>query len=380
MVNDTLGHSAGDKLLHELAQRMTRVLPETSTIARVGGDEFNILMEDLDSVEELHEFATRLRSNVRHVVHLKGIPFRPEVSVGCSVYPDTAREKQSLVQQADIAMYNAKHSALNKVHLYEARSDHLSSRYSLELELGRALEEDQFELYFQPMIDLQQRRTIGMEALLRWNHPVKGMILPGQFIETLEHTGYIREVGEWVLEEVCDKIKSFDAEEAGLRVAVNFSARQLFSPDLRTVMRDTLRRKNVPPGCIGIEITENSAMQELETASQTLREFSAMGIWTILDDFGKGYSSLNLLKRLPVDVVKIDKSFVQSLPGSSEDATMVSSIISLVNNMGKCVVAEGIERQEQADYLTRLGCVLGQGFYFGYPAPFEKAMARIDRV
>lgn len=374
-VNDTLGHSAGDKLISETAKRLSEAVPENCTVARVGGDEFMILLENLTDEKELLDLGTRVRSAAGRPVRLRGMDIRQEVSIGGSIYPDHARDKETLVQQADISMYNAKTCPLNKVQVYEAGRDRVSHRYSLELELARALEEKQFEVHFQPLVELPSGTAAGFEALLRWRHPTKGLISAGSFVETLERSGFIREVGEWVLEQTCDRIVDQGWDRRGLRVTVNFSAQQLFCPDLKGLTVDLLRRKGIDPCCLGIEITETSALQEVDTAVQTLREFSAQGMWAILDDFGKGYSSLNILRQLPVGVVKIDKSFVQSIPGNSDDATMVASIVSLVHNMGKTVVAEGIECKEQALYLTKLGCDYGQGYYFGRPAPAEEAGA-----
>jgi EAL domain-containing protein (putative c-di-GMP-specific phosphodiesterase class I) len=295
----------------------------------------------------------------------------PGVSIGYSLYPDNAGSRESLLQLADLAIYNAKSSTNRKVqHYAPEQGTKLCARFRMEQELRRALERKEFAVYYQPLAETRGFGFIGLEALLRWNHPERGLVKPNEFIPLLEEINLIGPIGEWVLRTVCAQITAW--KQAGLPatlVSVNLSAHQLLDSGLVESVDGILAEKGLEPEHLALEITETAAMHDMESAARGLRRLNSRGIWVLLDDFGKGYSSLNSLRQFSVDTVKICRSFIRGLPENTDNATLTKAIVAMGHSLGKSVLAEGVESQRQAQFLSGIGCDYVQGYYFGKPVP-----------
>ena len=367
-VNDTLGHQMGDRLLQEAASRLTSCLPEESTIARLGGDEF-VVMEKVTGESEILQitetiqqaFATPLVLNAREVF--------VSVSLGISVFPDDAVDSETLLKNADVALYQAKHDGRNTFRFYAPQMDaRANERLNLEHHLRRALPNNELVLHYQPQVDIRSGRVLGVEALVRWNHPELGLVPPIQFIGIAEETGLIDSFGEWILRTACEQNKAW--QEMGLPplvMAVNISARQFRQKDLPQKVHKVLRDTGLEPRWLELEITESMLMQHPDEAAQMLQQITDMGVAIALDDFGTGYSSLAYLKRFPVRNLKIDRSFVRDIHTDPDDAAIVTAVISLAKSLNLGLVAEGVELQEQLDFLASLDCDAYQGYFFSKP-------------
>jgi diguanylate cyclase (GGDEF)-like protein len=371
-VNDTLGHPIGDFVLREVAQRLRTTLADHSgLVARLGGDEFAVLLPD-DDVAGAERIAVRILKALEQPISIEGQPVDVGASIGIVTFPENGTDMNVLLRRADIAMYVAKRSNAG-VARYEARHDNSSAeRLSLMSELRRAVEQDQLRLFYQPKVDLATQTVQHVEALVRWDHPIRGYVSPDQFIPFAEQTGYIRAISHWVAENAIRQCAMWRKAGIELAISVNVSARELIQIGLPDTFAALLSRYDVPADRLWIEITESAIMDDPNHAIETLDRLNAIGIRLAIDDFGTGYSSLSYLKRMPVDELKIDKSFVMGMTENKDDETIVRSTIDLAHNMGLKVVAEGVESEAVLRRLADLRCDLAQGFHLSRPLPPER--------
>ena len=362
-VNDTLGHEAGDRLLQVAAQRLYDCLRETDTMARQGGDEFVVLMDELTGHEPITRVAQRILDAVGQPFFIDGQELHITASIGISVYPEDGR---TLLKNADIAMYRAKEKGKNNYQFYSAQIDNYSvERLALESGLRRALERDEFTLHYQPKVNIASGLITGMEALLRWQHPELGSIAPGRFIPIAEENGLILPIGAWVLKTACIQNRAWQRQ--GLRrfsVAVNLSPRQFAGETLLDDVKSALDASGLAPSDLELEITESMVMNNPEQAVNLLRQLKELGISVAIDDFGTGYSSLAYLKRFPIDSVKVDRSFIADIPDDIDSMAIAQAVIAMAHNLRLKVVAEGVESEAQLGFLSGEGCDEIQGHYF----------------
>jgi diguanylate cyclase (GGDEF)-like protein len=378
-VNDAFGHHVGDQLLRAVAVRMRENFHRHDTLARIGGDEFVLLVE-LDDGEEAVSVASRQVALVSQPFSVQDHDLQVTVSIGISLYPGNGRTQQELLMNADAAMYHAKSAGKNGYSFFDA-SMNTNARNQLQLlqDLRLALREGQFCLHYQPKFSADTHRPIGAEALMRWNHPQLGLLMPDTFMGLAEKTGLIIPIGEWVLNEACRQMKRwYDAGYTDWRIAVNLSALQFSHVGLVETVTDALATHGLPANCLTLEITETTAMSDADASMTVLQKLADMDVDLSIDDFGTGYSSLMYLKRLPANELKIDRGFVRDLEHDSDDAAIVSAIVALGQALNLRIVAEGVETASQQSFLTRLGCDSLQGFLLGYPLPPERFMADIE--
>jgi diguanylate cyclase (GGDEF)-like protein/PAS domain S-box-containing protein len=366
-INDSLGHDAGDQLLQAVAQRIVKSTRVSDTVARLGGDEFAILLERVGQPAEAERVAESLIETLGVPFTLSGMEARVSASIGVALAVSAAGT-ESLLANADIAMYHAKAAGKNRFAVFEPEmQDVLHERLRLEADIGRALLEQEFFLEYQPIIDLGTRSLLGVEALVRWRHPRAGVLMPAQFIPVAEECGQIVKLGRWVLEEACRALVSWRdcvAGGNGLRVAVNISGRHLQHGDLLQDVADALQSSGLEPSNLVIELTESTIMYNTDANLERLQQLKALGVRLALDDFGTGYSSLSYLHRFPIDILKIDRSFVSRLTNSENGPELARAVITLGETLGLDIVAEGIELEQQVASLLELRCVAGQGFLF----------------
>jgi len=369
-INDSLGHHIGDRLLIELAERLRGTIRACDTLARQGGDEFLVLIDDLDEAADAGPVARKLVEAIVQPVQIEGRHLSVSCSVGISVYPDDARDEAELMRNSDLAMYSVKESGRNGHRYYSAEMNaRLTERLGLENRLRQALERGEFDLHYQPKIELSTGRVTGCEALLRWQHPEQGMILPGRFIAIAEETRLIVPIGAWVLRRACMQVRAWiDAGMVPVPVSVNLSVQQ-FDAGLPEAVAAALREARVAPALIEIEITETVMMTNSAAHVDIMRRLKLLGVKIALDDFGTGYSSLSYLREMDIDALKIDQSFVRRLPGSSGDGTIVAAIIAMAAQFRIKVIAEGVESQAQSDALLEMNCAEAQGFLFSHAVP-----------
>lgn len=371
VVNDSLGHTLGDTLLREIATRLRTSIREGDVVARVGGDEFTIVLQELEKKEDAAVMAQRVLRIISEPMEVDGQKLYVTASIGITVYPDDGEDAETLLKNADNAMYRAKAVGRNT---YEMSTQELSrsmqERLTLESGLHQAMERNEFEVYYQPQIDIRAMKIIGMEALLRWRHPERGLMSPGSFLSVAEERGFIVLIGDWVLRTALQQAKIFnDLGFPDFRVAVNLSARQFRELSLVDGIENAVKESRVDPRLLELEITESVAMENIELTFKVLERLRRVGISIAIDDFGMGHSSLSYLKRFPIDALKIDRNFVEDLPDRVEDAAIVRSVIELARGLNLRVVAEGVETKPQLDFLKEHGCREVQGFYFGFPVP-----------
>ena len=368
-INDSLGHKSGDLLLQGVAQRMQSHLRPSDTIARLGGDEFVLVLSDWPAGSLSLGLMQQMLDAVRAPFAAGGNAITISCSAGIAVYPGDAGSAELLVERADVAMYRAKEAGRNNAHFYKAEMNALAiRRLRLESELRSALEAREFVLHYQPQMDLATGRIVGVEALLRWQQARPGLTQPVDFIGIAEETGLIVPLGDWVLETACAQAVAWQRSGAArLRMAVNLSARQFAQKGLVATISAALQRSGLEPSLLEIEITESLMMADVEQAVTTLAALKGLGVHVSVDDFGTGYSSLAYLKRFPVDVLKIDRSFIRDIVSDASDAAIVAAIISLAHSLGLTVVAEGVERPEQLIYLASCGCDTVQGYMVSPP-------------
>ena len=369
-INDTLGHEAGDLLLQGVAERLLHAVRRGDTVARLSGDEFTIVLADLAHADDAARVAQKILDALAKPLPIAGRDLFISASLGLTLYPLDSRDSQELLRNADIAMYRAKEQGRNNFQFYTSEmTSKAVERMGIETALRRALDNDEFTLHYQPIVDGRDGRVIAVEALIRWQNGGKGMISPMQFIPVAEETGLIIPIGEWVLRTACAQLASWHA--AGLpklRMSVNLSVRQFRNLNLVAMVGRALATSALDPADLELEITE-SIMVEEQMVIDTLRELDALGVHFSIDDFGTGYSSLSYLKRLPIDTLKIDRSFVTDIPDNADDAAIAQAIIALAQSLGMRVVAEGVESLEQNRFLQRNGCDAMQGYYFSKPLP-----------
>ncbi len=386
-INDTLGHQAGDFLLKAVAERLSgqvrssdvtsRQSGESSCVARLGGDEFTILLTDIEQISDVTIVVERIQREMKQPIMIEGQNVYATFSIGVASYPSDSCDASTLLKHADTAMYYGKQHGRNRCCFYhevtQPESQHL---LQLENDLHHALENEELQLYYQPKLNLKENRICGVEALLRWNHPDKGMISPNDFIPLAEKCGLMISIGEWVIRQGCKQIHAW--QQLGIpdvSVAINFSAQQFVIPDLAEKVQAIITDEGVNPSSVQIELTESILMQDVQDAVQTLSALKGLGLHLALDDFGTGYSSMSYLKHFPMDTLKIDRSFIMDICDSKTDASITKSIISLAKNLDMSVVAEGVETDAQLALLRQYDCDHIQGYLFARPMPEQEATA-----
>ncbi|MBI5753319.1 MAG: EAL domain-containing protein [Hydrogenophilales bacterium] len=384
-VNDSLGHPVGDELLHIIGERLQQALRSGDTVARGGGDEFMFVLNDLRDPSGAADIAQKLLECLSGAYQLAGSEVFMTGSIGISIYPNDGPDAVTLVKNADAALFHAKSEGRNNYQSYTGSMNASAlKRLTLESALRRAVEREEFALLYQPQIDLISGRIIGVEALLRWNHPERGLVSPADFIPLLEETGLIVPVGEWVLRSACRQSRAWlDGGMPSIRMAVNLSALQFQQPDLVGMVAGILTENAIDPACqdLELELTESLIMRDVEKTIITLKQLHEMGVKLSIDDFGTGYSSLSYLKRFPISTLKIDQSFVRDLERNPDDAAIVAAVISLGHSLKMSVIAEGVETEAQLAYLRHAGCDEMQGYFFSRPvgAPEVETMIREGR-
>jgi diguanylate cyclase (GGDEF)-like protein/PAS domain S-box-containing protein len=383
LVNDSLGHAMGDELLVQVAQRLRDATRDTDLVARQGGDEFLVLVGDLergtggddDAVRTAGFVADRIADAFLAPFHLAGIAVHATSSIGISVFPEDARDAQGLMRNADAAMYMNKRMGSARYTLHTVDGEATDRLDSVE-RLRTAVEEERWELHYQPYVELATGEVAGVEALLRWRDPSGGITRPGEFIPLAEETGLIQSIGEWVLEEACAQAAAWRRSGLDLDVSVNVSPLQLGQPGLAETLSGKLALHGMPPERLILELTESSAMTDPDRIQQRLWELRAIGIRIAMDHFGTGASSLSRLRHLPVEILKIDQSFVRDAPFDADAAAMVISIVDLASRLGLTPLAEAVETQAQRTFLVEHGCTLGQGYFFCKPFPADALLSR----
>jgi diguanylate cyclase (GGDEF)-like protein/PAS domain S-box-containing protein len=379
-VNDTLGHEAGDELLCEVARRLTESVRQEDTVARPGGDEFTILLYDINVPSDAGTVAEKILEQMRRPITISGHQLVVTTSIGITIIPDDSVEANVLTKNADLAMYRAKERGRNNYQYFSEEMNTVAqTKLKTENELRQALEHSQFELFYQPKVDIRDNRIVGVEALIRWHHPERGLLTPDQFIAVAEETGAIVGIGAWVIRRACLAAQELSARNgARLQVGVNISPRQFRDPNLIRTVRRCIREAQIDPAQLELEITETMLMEDAEAARFTIERLSELGVRLAIDDFGTGYSSLNYLKRFPIDTVKIDRSFVMEIPASSDDMAITTAVIAMAHRLDLEVVAEGIETLEQLKFLADQQCEYGQGYLFSKPVPLAEVAKLLD--
>lgn len=380
VVNDTLGHDVGDQLLHALAARLTEYMRPADVAFRFGGDEFVILAPRLTGRAQLDLLGTAAMRALEAPVMAGGHEIRARGSVGIAQFPTDANDAAGLMRAADTAMYDAKGKGKNTYTIFRAEMERgAGRRMRLDADLRRAIERGELRLHYQPIIDLGQQRMVGVEALLRWSHPELGLVSPAEFIPLAERSGAIVDIGQWVLDTACRQLRAWaDDGHGSLHVAVNVSARQL-RRGLRAQVEAALAASGADPRCLELEITEHSMVEDIDSNVAQLAALGARGIRIAVDDFGTGLSSLAYLKRLPIEKLKIDRTFIKDLPHSADDAAIVQAILSMAHSLALTVVAEGVETEAQRDHLQSLGCDCAQGWYYSRPGEPAQLAAMLER-
>ncbi len=374
-VNDTLGHQRGDQLLQQVGARLREAMFESDMVARLGGDEFGILLPRMATMRDIDIVARKIHSVLETPLFIEEIPIVVEASLGAAIAPEHGTDADILLQHADVAMYHAKDTGASFVLYDPARDPHSPRRLALMAELRQAIEHNQLIVHYQPKIALDTGKMIGAEALVRWQHPKDGMIPPDQFIQSAENTGLIRPLTDWVLSTGLRQCFDALSRDAMQHLAVNISVRSLHDLRFPDLVDRLLKASGIPPEKLMLEVTESAFMVDLQRTVETLAVLSHMGVMISIDDFGTGFSSLNYIKKLPINEIKIDKSFVSDMTSDENDLSIVRSIIELGHNLGLKVVAEGVENKAVLDSLAALGCDHCQGYFISHPLPHERFMA-----
>ena len=385
LINDTMGHRVGDKLLQATADRLMeavrsydsiginagQVIQAQTSVARLGGDEFTILLEDINNLKDIVRVADRLTKTICKPIIIDDQEIYTSTSVGIAIYPDDGDDVDILLKHADTAMYHAKSQGRNNYQFFNATMNEASvQQFTMENALRKSIQNNELCLYYQPQINVVSGEVVGMEALIRWKHPERGFISPSTFIPLAEETGLIMEIGEWVLREACRQ--GAEWEQQGYRpvtLSVNLSAKQLRDEHINELIVKILFETGMNPKNLGIELTESALILDPDIAHQRLTSIKSLGVKLSLDDFGTGYSSLSYLKRFPIDTLKIDQTFIRDINNNHEDASLVKAIIAMAHGLGLDVVAEGVEHQEQLEFLGENTCDTIQGFLFSRPLP-----------
>jgi diguanylate cyclase (GGDEF)-like protein len=390
-INDTLGHNVGDHLLKIVSDRLRETIrpsdlvsrgDQASNLARLGGDEFTILIPDLERVEHALNVAHRVKEAMRRPFLIEGNEIFVTASIGISLFPEDGDDCNSLLKFADTAMYHAKNCGKNNAKLYSSSlTMQIMSHVKLEVGLRKALKNDELYLLYQPQLDVRSAEIVGVEALVRWRHPERGIISPTEFIPLAEETGLIVPIGEWVLRTACNQAKAWQRlTRRSVRMAVNLSAKQFKDENLSQIVLSALHETGLDPKLLELELTEGTLMDDAKATLVTLEQLRGIGVYLSIDDFGTGYSSMNYLKRFDVRALKIDRSFICGLPQDSENAAITRAIIAMAHGLKMVVVAEGVETDEQLVLLEEYGCDMVQGFYLGHPAPAEAITLMLQKI
>jgi diguanylate cyclase (GGDEF)-like protein len=383
VVNDSLGHAVGDQLLVALTDRIKGCLRLEDTLARLSGDEFAILFEEIWGEDDAVRLAERIQEQLQNPFSIDHRELYVAASIGIVVSGPTHTTPGDLLRDADLAMYRAKANGKGRCEVFNHTMNvHFTERLALESNMRRSIERGELRVHYQPIVRLDDESVVGFEALVRWEHPQRGLIPPSEFIPIAEETGMIVPLGAWVLEESCRQVQQWQDERChgrSLLLSVNVSARQFQSPDLVETVAEVLQRTGFNPTSLKLELTESLMMRDVERTTQRLHELKALSIQLVIDDFGTGYSSLAYLRQFPITVLKIDRTFVNRLGTDPQDDAIVRSIVTLSRDLGMEVVAEGIETTEQLKTLRALGCDYGQGYYFSRPLPSAQAEELVTR-
>lgn len=393
IINDTLGHSIGDKLIIEVANRLVDCIRKSdtaarcdsallvNTVARMGGDEFTILLSEINECENASKVAERIQKILHNPVFIGENKIIITVSIGIAIFPMDGEDSETIIKHADLAMYKAKSLGKNNFQFYhQALNISAQKRLAMENDLYMAIEKNELSIYYQPIVNVKTRKIAAVEALLRWEHPVKGIILPADFLFIAEENGLIRIIGEQVFDEVGKCYQKWSS--SGIKktqIAVNISPKQLSQSSFIDIIKNVIQKYQMPPDSLTLEITENSIIQNIQLTKEIIFELKKFGIKISLDDFGIGYSSFLVLKQFPFNIIKIDRSFIKNVPGSKVDTTISSSIISIGHSLDLEVTAEGIENKTQLSLLESCNCDFGQGFYFSPPLPEEEIMELLKK-
>lgn len=381
-INNTLGYKAGDSLLQAAAKRVRSSLPERATVARLTGNQFAVLLRDFDNRQEVQAVANDLLSRLSHPFSLRGQEVFVTTSIGVTLYPEDSSDASTLLRQADAALEWAKQQKSNYCQFYRTDIPVVpANQIVLETWLRYALERQEFEVYYQPQMDLKSHRILGAEALIRWTHPEHGPISPGEFIPLAEETGLIIPIGEWILQQTCRQIQLWQQQGLPpLQISVNLSSVQFNQPRLSQTIISILKQAGLSPETLELEITETALMQDAETAIPILSELKALGLKIAIDDFGTGYSSLSYLKQLPIDTLKIDNCFVRGVTADLKNQAILTAVIQMAHDLQLTVIAEGVETEAELALLERYRCDIGQGYYIGRPMPADKFEAFLTSV
>lgn len=380
-INDSLGHEIGDQVLQTVAQRLSQCLREGDTIARIGSDEFVVSLPDIHSSVNLFQIAKKILGAIAVPIESKGRELHLTASIGIALYPEHGKDAETLMRKADMAMHSAKRLGRNRHQMFvEHMDEQVQQQVQLEDEMWRALKNNEFVLYYQPVIDLKSGAVIGAEALLRWPNPHGDWLSPAEFIPLTEKCGLIVPLSEWVLSEACAQLQTW--QEKGLEpgdftMAVNLSPRHFATAGLSTMISGVIEQAEIDPGLLHLEITEAMLTGKNESFLTNIEELKRIGIKFSLDDFGTGYSSLGYLRHFPIDLLKIDRTFVQGLPDNADNAAIVTTIVALANSLNLAVAAKGVETDAQASFLRQLGCHQAQGFLFSRPLPPDEFLSLV---
>jgi diguanylate cyclase (GGDEF)-like protein/PAS domain S-box-containing protein len=380
-VNDSLGHRAGDEMLCEVARRLRGAVPASDTVARLGGDEFVILLEDIHYVQDLTAVARGILQVMERPFRVGGREVFASTSIGISAYPDDGGDPDVLVQHADAALYRAKERGRNTWQIYTASlQEQAAERLRLETDLRHALDRGELVLHYQPVMDMGDGRVHGVEALLRWQHPQRGLLTPSAFLAHVETSRNLAAIGDWILRTACEQASRWAATGTPVTMAVNITARQFREPGFVSLVQGILAQTGLPPHLLELEITETQAMEHADETLRTLAELNALGLRLAIDDFGTGYSSLSYLKRFPIHTLKLDRSLLENVATGDDDAAIVTAIVQLAHTLRLHVIAEGVETQEQLDLLTEKGCDRVQGFIYSKPLEAGPCRAYLERT
>jgi diguanylate cyclase (GGDEF)-like protein len=374
-INDSLGHAVGDLVLKEVAQRLVKQLRIGDTICRIGGDEFVVVLPEAKRSTDAANVAAKIIETLSQPVRAADHELIVTPSIGIAVFPDDGRDTEALIRNADAAMYHAKESGRANYQFFTEQMNQVASRrLALENDLRRALHKGELLVYYQPIVELKGGAVVAHEALVRWQHPARGVVPPAEFMQLAEDTGLIVGIGEWVLREAC-RFAAFIGAEHGVQVAVNLSSRQFNDPRLIELVRRVLADSGLPARLLMLEVAETTAMHQTDVAASTLHKLKELGVSLAIDDFGTGYSSLASLRRYPVDRLKIDRSFIADLPADENAKALTGGIVGLAHALGMKVIAEGVETEAQREFLAALGCDFAQGHLTGMPVDADSASA-----
>ncbi len=376
VVNDSLGHATGDMLLKIMSQRLTQCVRGSDIVSRLGGDEFTVIIDQVKSMEHIRNIADKVIAAVAQTVELKNVEFQTTASMGIALFPQDAKDADSLLQNADTAMYSAKSLGRSNVQFFSTEmNERANRRFVIESHLRHALGKNELFLVYQPQVDLATGKIVGSEALLRWASPELGNVRPDEFIPVAEESGLIHPIGEFVMESACRQAKRWLDEGIAMRIAVNVSVRQFGARQFIDNIQALLDRTGLPVHLLELELTESSIMTNVEDTLKKIRKLHELGVHLSIDDFGTGYSSMSYLKQLPVSQLKVDQSFVRNVPQSNEDVEIVRAVLHLSHGLKLETLAEGVETVEQARFLAKEGCMIAQGYYFSRPISVDDMTA-----